>query len=666
MLLETLIVALVAESKGFSDGLKDADKEAEGWSKGMAGKVAKFAGGAALAGVTALAGAVTAVGAAAMSAWGEFDEASDALIHATGASGDALAEMEQSVKDLYGSTAGLGVTMGDIGAVMGEVQTRTGLTGDGLESLTSSIMNFSRMTGVDGVNATASLTRTMGDWGVSTENATSLLNQMYGAGQKFGITFDSLSGKLVQFGAPLRQMGFSLEESMAMLGKWEQEGVNTELVIGSLRIAAGKFADANVPLRDGLNQTMEAIKAAGSESEALSIAMDTFGARAGPDMAAAIREGRFEIEAAVEALQGTETALDDASERVLDFPDAWEMATKQVTTALVPLGTSLAELISAVLPALTGAIGWVVDALGPWIDRLSDLIGMLTRTVDEGKGFSGWLDRLPEPLRRVSDAIGGIIDWFRNLGGTISEQGTGKLSFLKDWVDQNLPRLQQIFEAVLGAIQGFWDTFGGSIMTVVDFVFGTIWTVIDTALKNVMDLVSAVLQILTGDFEGGFNTLIGIAERTVQTLRGIMQGLVGAIVDAVTQIDWLALGENIIMGMINGITNMSQRLWDAARSVSQNMWDRMTGWWQTGSPSRKAEDELGVPIAEGLMIGIGDGIDLSAIDASMGSVFEGMSLAQPVAAGATNNYITINVSGADREESRLGVLDGLRQAGMMA
>ena len=92
----------------------------------------------------------------------------------------------------------------------------------------------------------------------------------------------------------------------------------------------------------------------------------------------------------------------------------------------------------------------------------------------------------------------------------------------------------------------------------------------------------------------------------------------------------------------------------------------MTGWWQTGSPSRKAEDELGVPIAQGLMIGIGDGIDMSAIDASMGSVFEGMSFAEQPIAGATNTYITINISGADREESRLGVLDGLRQAGVMA
>jgi hypothetical protein len=34
------------------------------------------------------------------------------------------------------------------------------------------------------------------------------MDKLFGAGQAFGIGLDSLAGKLVQFGAPLRQMGF--------------------------------------------------------------------------------------------------------------------------------------------------------------------------------------------------------------------------------------------------------------------------------------------------------------------------------------------------------------------------------------------------------------------------------------------------------------------------
>ena len=47
---------------------------------------------------------------------------------------------------------------------------------------------------------------------------------------------------IVQFGAPLRQMGFSMEAAAGLMGKFEAEGVNTETVMSTLRIAIGKMA----------------------------------------------------------------------------------------------------------------------------------------------------------------------------------------------------------------------------------------------------------------------------------------------------------------------------------------------------------------------------------------------------------------------------------------
>ena len=667
MLLETLVVALTAKIDDFKKELGAADKEAESWSKGLGGKIAKFAGGAALAGATALAGAVAGIGTAAMGAWSDFDEASDALIHATGASGDALTEMENSVKNLYGSTAGLGVSMGDIGAVMGEVNTRTGQTGSDLEELTSTIMNFSRMTGTDGVAATAALTSVLGQFGEATANGSAYLNEMYGAGQLFGISFEELTAQLQKFGPQLQNMGFSLDESIGMLGQWEKAGVNSQSMLMGLSGASAKFAADGIPMQEGLQQTIDAIKNAGSETEALGIAYDVFGRKAGAEMVAAIKNGNMEFEAAAAAVAGTTSALDDASVRVLDFPDTWEMATKKITTALVPLGSSLAELIDAILPAVTKGIEWVVAAIGPLVSGLVDWGKWIVSVVQDGDKLQKWLGGAPAWIQTVVNAVRGIIDWFKSFGETMDAQATGRLAFFKDWVDQNMPRLQAIFQNVLGAIQGFWDTFGGSIMTIVDFVFNTIWTIIDTGLKNVMDLVSAVLQILSGDFEGGFNTIIGIVERTGAMLWDIMGGLVRTIVDAITQVDWLELGRNIIMGMINGITAMSSALWQAAKNVSQSLWDRMTGWWRTGSPSRKAEDGLGVPIGQGIGLGIESGIDMRAIDGAMNGVFEGAQFSGSAAVGGpTTNYVTITVQGGNRDETRDGVMDALRAVGVMA
>lgn len=665
MLLETLVVALTAKIDDFKKNLDAADKEAESWSSGLAGKVTKFAGGAALAGATALAGAVAAIGTSAMNAWSDFDEASDNLINATGASGDALAEMEESVKDLYGSTAGLDASMGDIGKTMGAVSQRTGLTGEDLEALTGQVMNFARMTGVDGVAATEGLTHVMGQFGVDAAQAGTVLNELYGAGQQFGVSFDQLTAQLTKFGQPLQNMGFSLEQSIGMLGQWEQNGVNSQAMLAGLSAASAKFAADGIPMQTGLQGTIAAIQGASSETEALSIAYETFGRKAGAEMVAAIHNGNLSIDAATAAVQGAGSALDSASERVLDFPDAWQMATKQITTALVPLGQSLAELISAILPSLVKIIGFVVDAISPFVDGLITLGKWIAETISGGTALNEKLDALPAPFRAVAAALEHVIGWFKSFGSTVQEMGTGRLAFLKDWVDQNLPRLQMIFQAVLGAIQGFWDTFGGAIMGIVEFVFGTIWTIIDTVFRNIMDMVSAVLAILTGDFEGGFRLILGVVERTATALWGIMQNLVGTIIDAITGIDWIELGSNIIEGIINGILNMSQRLWDAAQSISQSLWDRMTGWWNTGSPSKKAETGLGVPIAQGIAVGLESGIDYGAIDSAMSSVFEGFNVAQPATTSTvTNNSPTFIIQGGDREQVRLGVLDGLRAAGM--
>ena len=77
----------------------------------------------------------------------------------------------------------------------------------------------------------------------------------------------------------MRLMGFSFQDTAALLAKWEKEGVNAELVMGSLRIAAGKFAKDGKPLRDSLLATFDAIKNNKNATAALAQGMQVFAAR---------------------------------------------------------------------------------------------------------------------------------------------------------------------------------------------------------------------------------------------------------------------------------------------------------------------------------------------------------------------------------------------------
>lgn len=411
-------------------------------SSGLSG-LAGIGGGAALAGIGALTGVVVGLGAAAISAWSDFDAGQDTILSMTGITGAALDEMSDAMLRLSESSAGVGHGMEGIGATIAAVTQRTGATGDQLEEVTEQFLELSRVTGIDAVAGVESITRVMGDWGVTLNDQDDLLDKLLVASQKSGIGVDALADKMVQFGAPLRAMGFGMDESIALFAKWEKEGVNAELVMGSLRIAAGHFADAQKganeqmvggvksmkdaetklftlknqlslatlkqsewtettkestkvqsamkidtltgqiseleaamalgeermvttagatkSLKDSLMETFDSIKNAPTQTEALGLAMEVFGARAGPDMAAAIREGRFAIEDMVALIGDSKGALDEAADATLDFGDRFGLIKQKVMNSLIPTGQIIMDLADRALPALESAAGIVAD-----------------------------------------------------------------------------------------------------------------------------------------------------------------------------------------------------------------------------------------------------------------------------------------------------------------
>jgi phage-related minor tail protein len=227
----------------------------------------------------------------------------------------------------------------------------------------------------------------MGDWDVQIEDSTGLMDKLFFAGQATGIGFDGLAAKLVQFGAPLRQFDFSVEESIALLGKWELEGVNTELVLGSLRVAMGNFARDGIPMRQGLEDIIEQITELGPGAAATALAMEIFGARAGPDMAATILEGRFAIDDLVEAIDGSGGALQDAAERAITFGERVEVMKSKAMVALIPIGDALLELAEYAMPLVMSAIFFLqqaVEMVMPYFDEFTKTIEFVNNMLGNG------------------------------------------------------------------------------------------------------------------------------------------------------------------------------------------------------------------------------------------------------------------------------------------
>lgn len=580
---EVGLSAVIENLKNFTDAANTITKSYDDMAKGgdvvessslsLSGGLTSIAGilsgalvaaaAVAVAAIAAVAAGMGALSLVALNVAKDMESASNAIIIGTGASGEALAEMEGIVQNLSETSAGVGHSYEDMGKTVAEINTRLGLTGPQLEEASAAALKFSRVTGTDAVKSTQLATRVMGDWGVENENLGETLDTIFGASQAFGISTDTLSQKVVQFGAPLRQMGFSLEESIALFGKWEKEGVNSELAIGSLRIAAGKFAKDNIPLREGLNDVMSRIKGTTNESEALAIAMETFGSRAGPDMAAAIRENRFELDSAIEALQGTDGALNDAADRTVTFGDKMEIMWNKVRNSLLPFGDAMLGVADDIMPMLEDALVALQPALAdfasflgselnyamaeliPWIqDKLVPNLFTLSKWIlEEGipalTTFASWI---------YTDLIPAIVEWYKWFKDNILPVILEVAKFIKndlvpaiqdfaEWITKELiPAVKEIWKWIdKNLVPIFEDLFkmfskdgkkAGGIMT-------DIWEDISKAIEPfIEDILPELLEI--------WDDILAWTKRNWPKVQQIIEEVIKAIQKVVEKVlDWI-------------------------------------------------------------------------------------------------------------------------------
>ncbi len=535
--LGTAVVPIKAKLDELKKGFAEAKDEAEKAADGIGSKFSS----ALKVGMLGAAGAVVGLGALALKVGSEFDEAYDTIRAGTGATGEALKGLQDDFKAVVKD---IPTDFGVAGQVLADLNTRTGQTGQSLQALSKNILEMSRITKTDANSNVAAATRLFGDWSVATEDQAATLDEVFRASQSTGIGVDSLMQKVVQFGAPLRNMGFSLEDSMAMLGKWEKEGVNSELVLGSLRIAAGKFANAGVPLKKGLQDTIKEIKNMTDSSAALALGMEVFGARAGPDMTAAIREGRFEYEDYVNAIEnGGDTILGVARETE-DAGEKWKRTMNRMKVAMEPVAMKAMDLanvamdaigvaIETLMPLIISLAGWLGDRLGPVVKRVGDV--WRNNLEPALRGVWAFIDKnvLPilktlweEGLKNIGDAAQTVARFWNN-------DLKPALEKVWDFISVHLvPALKTLWEEGLkkvdDAARALADLWNGTLKTALETIGNYINITVIPAVKDLAEGFKDKLDSATTTVVDAWNNdlkpaLEGVGNYIKDTLRGIFE-----------------------------------------------------------------------------------------------------------------------------------------------
>jgi TP901 family phage tail tape measure protein len=275
----------------------------------------------------------------------------------TGATGRKLEGLEGSFRKV---AAGSGKDMETIGRAIADVNTRLGLTGRPLETVTTKFLTLSRVTGQDVSTMLTEVSKAANDAGVKSGEMAGFLDKLLVTSQQTGASISSLASDMYRYGSPLRQVGFGVSETMATLGAFDKAGVNTKLVMGSLRIALGKMAKAGEKdLPAGLAKGIAAIKDAKTGGDAAAKAIELFGARAGPDMAAAIREGRFEVADLIRQLEGSAGAVERTGKATQTFSGKMAVLRNKATLAGEGFGLLLLPYLEKLVAVGARVVAWL-------------------------------------------------------------------------------------------------------------------------------------------------------------------------------------------------------------------------------------------------------------------------------------------------------------------
>lgn len=521
-----------------------------GGAGGLLGTVGKagglLLGGALVAGVGAVIG-----GGALLAGIGEtFDEAFDKIRIGTGTTGSALEGLQQDFENVFkavptdAQTAATAIT---------ELSQRLGLTGGNLSELAKQFLELSRITETDLTSNITEVTRAFGDWGITVDDQTERLDQLFRASQVSGINVDQLASSLVQFGAPLRQLGFSFDVAAATIAQFEKEGVNTELVLGSMRIALGKLARAGEPAQETFERIVADIANVGTVSEANALALELFGARAGPDMAAAIREGRFDIKDLYNTIANGEDTIEKAAEDTNDWKEALNVLKNRVLVALEPLARrvfdGIGNAIEDMTPHIEAFVEWfsekAVPAIEEFWNRVQPIFAGLGSLVSTAFGFVGDLFGIfDDPVSTESlDGVAGVFDEINTAAGPLEE--------------------------LLGGV-------AGGVGDVVDAIGEVSGTVFDTVATSVREAAAAIIEANAG-----------IATNTKKTF-GSAGGVLSQFAELFTTVAddfaivWGEVGDDIIGAVafaFEGITGRTAAALEFMRGLMEIFLGFITGDW---------------------------------------------------------------------------------------
>ena len=572
-------------------------------------------------------------GKSALEAFRQVDEGMDIIVTKTGAGGEALQGMQDVANEIATS---LPTDFSTVGNAVGEVNTQFQLTGEALKGASEDIIKFSEINGSDVTNSTIQSKQALEAYGMTVDDLSKVLDSTTFVAQATGVSVDDLMKKATDGAPQIKLLGLSFEEAVTLVGQLEQHGVDSSAALSGLTKAAGVYAKQGKSMNEGLKETIDSIKNSQSETEALSIAMEIFGAKKAPQMVDAIKRGALSFEDLGKTAQESAGLVSNTYEATLNPIDKFQTAQNSVTLAMSEVGAAIAEVLAPVFEMLgnivkqvaewfsglpgpikefvvilgtvvtvvgilapiflslqaifTTSIGAMITAALPIIGTAAAIAAAVAAVVvilkylwETNEGFRNAVTAVWEAISSViNTVVGEISNFIMSIFGTVVTWWTENQELIRSITDAVWTGISAIISAamtVLGPlIEGGWNT----IQIITSTVWEVIKTVVETAINVVLGIIKTVMQILTGDWSGAWETIKSVGETIWNGIASIIGTIFNGIAQVLSNI-WNTIStvastvwegiKTTLTGIFDGISSSVSSVFNGIKDTLSNIWD---------------------------------------------------------------------------------------------
>lgn len=411
--------------------VEDSGKKAEDSSQGftvLKGAVAKLA-----------ADGFEKLADAAADAWAEIDEGYDTIVKKTGATGEALESLQRIADSVFTK---MPVEMSDVGAAVGEVNTRFHITDEELQATTEHFLKYAEVNDTQVASSVRNVSGIMKAFQEDTKNTGKVLDTFTDIGQRTGKDLSSLESELLSNSATFKELDLDIRQSAELIGQFEANGVDLTSALAGLKKAQQEATAEGKSTAEALGETVDRIKKAKNETEALQIASDLFGKKGAATLTQAIREQRFSIDALVTGYDDMRNVVSDTFEATLDAPDKTKVALNNLKLELAQIGEVLLPKVEKVVDKGIDSIPKIRKTLKPVADGVKGFVNSMKPAVEIlGNGIKNLITGATWLLQKIPSIRNAIQE---AKSKQILSYLTSESAALADGIDKDIEKMKEL------------------------------------------------------------------------------------------------------------------------------------------------------------------------------------------------------------------------------